>query len=769
MNSTECIGQAEQVGGDGFRKYFLILLRHKWIISGCIAGSLALAGAYCVFGTKYYQSDAMIVAESPHGVAPVVKGDVEGNFDQRYFLIQRQIKGHDFLSEIAKEFNLYRAGPDQEKEAAAVHELVKNTQVQRAKMEEPGSFSTRSLIEGFTVSFRHQDPETARKVTARIAEKFIEVDAGERERDVEGAAEFLDAELRRMKVELEKKEEAISGYKKGRMGELPQQADSNLRVLERTQGEITTSAENLQRHSDKLAMLEKALYDYRFFGKQSSAFMSARTMEPDPLFRKLRELKEKLVVLQGEFLDGYPEIALTKEEIRTVEAELAKAYGPGASKQGDWNHDPYIHDLEKLKSEEQNEIALFKKRLNILYATSRDLESRLERAPVVEQELLMLERDYSNMKANYATLLDKRMNMRVAENMEKRKRGGKFRILDHADFPRDPVIPNVPKTLFLGLLFGCVIGAGLSVLREKLTPQFREPEDVEMLLSGSRLLAAIPDFSSLGRAAKYRSNSKNPYLPERPGRMTFGRRSEVMQRGNAGGNLPNIHEVDERFVVKLFPRSMVAEQYRVAAARLQLINETGAALVATVTSAIKGEGKTTTVVNLGYTLAKDFNKRVLLVDCDFVFPELSCFMEVPTKGGLVDCLKGESPLEDTMSAISGAPCWIMPAGQAVEDSNDLMKAGQLDQVLSPLREQFDYILLNAPPILPVATMNVLERYSDLLLLVVRANVTTKHVVKEAVSSLRASRPIHVILNGVPSNALPSYMAEYSVVPSPARF
>ena len=79
--------------------------------------------------------------------------------------------------------------------------------------------------------------------------------------------------------------------------------------------------------------------------------------------------------------------------------------------------------------------------------------------PHVEQELLVLERDYNNMKANYAMLLDKRLHTRVQENVEKRQKGGKFRILDHASFPRTPVVPNKLKVLVLGFLFGCVSGS----------------------------------------------------------------------------------------------------------------------------------------------------------------------------------------------------------------------------------------------------------------------------------------------------------------------
>ncbi|HXV67828.1 MAG TPA: CpsD/CapB family tyrosine-protein kinase, partial [Nitrospira sp.] len=253
------------------------------------------------------------------------------------------------------------------------------------------------------------------------------------------------------------------------------------------------------------------------------------------------------------------------------------------------------------------------------------------------------------------------------------------------------------------------------------------------------------------------------YLLKRPLGMTTQSRSEVVPSEQPLDKRPNFREIDQRFVAKLFPRSMVAEQYRVAAARLQLLNAKGIPLVAAVTSAIKGEGKTTTIVNLGYTLAKDFGKQVLLVDCDFVYPELKAFMETPARYGLIDCLKSDVPFQEAMSSFPDVPCWIMPAGESVADSTDLFRAGQLDRVLSQLREQFDYVLLNAPPILPVATMNVLERHSDLLLLIVRANVTSKQAVTQALSSLRASRPIHVILNGVAANALPNYMADYATV------
>ncbi len=755
---------AEQTAMVAVREYVLIAARNKWVIAGAIAISLTLAWSYYLLATKYYQSQTMIVAEDQGAMNNVITkdGDTGGSFEQRLFLIQRQIINIDFMRDIAQEFSLFPSELRQEAQGEALFGILDMTRVERVKMDPAVALSPASLVEGFVISFMHENPTTAMQVTARIANKFIEENNREREKAVEGTGEFLDEELRVLKRELEKREETISQFKKSHLGDLPQQTDANIRALDRAEVDITSSTESLQRHSDKLATLSQAVHQYRVSGQQSPGFATGRAMDPDPLFRHLRELREKLVKLRAEFYDGYPEIILTKEEIRQVEEELTNLYGKDAIRPDKTTLDPYLQDLMKQQSEARTEVTLLQRRLEQLQVTKRDLEKRLDRSPHVEQELLVLERDYNNMKANYAMLLDKRLHTRVQENVEKRQKGGKFRILDRANFPRVPVVPNKLKLLVLGFLFGCVSGAGLSILREHLTPQFRGPEDIELLLAGPRLLAVIPDFSSLWRTANTSGYFQTPALPRPSLGITMGTRSEIEPNKQPLAERSNLHEIDRRFVAKMFPRSMAAEQYRVAAARLQLINTTGSPMVVAVTSAIKGEGKTTTVINLGYTLSRDFGRRVLVLDCDFVYPELTAFLESPVRYGLIDCLRSDIPLQQAMSSFTDVPCWVMPAGESVANSNDLLRAGQLNRVLSQLREEFDYILINAPPILPVATMNVLESHCDLLLLVVRANLTSKQAVTQAIGSLRADRPVHVILNGIASNSLPSYMVEYAV-------
>ena len=763
MQYPDLAASPEQTGFAQVHEYALIASRNRWIIVSGIALSLILAGMYLLIAPKYYQSQTLIVVEDRKGIDSVIDAgeDTDRRFEKRLFLIQKQISSGDFLGRLKKELSEHVDDLDGKPAVIDWGELRRGIMVERAMIDPAGGKSQLNLLDGFVVSVLHEDPQTARRVAAWIADKFIQENNRERERDVEGTGEFLDEELRALKRELEKKEESLSSFKKSHVGGLPSQAETNMRSLDRIEADITRPTQDEQRNTEKLSMLNQAVQQYKASGQQSPGFATSRSMAPDPLFNRLRELREQLVKLRAEFWDGYPEVVLVKEQLRQVEEELVNVYGRDVIRSDKAPLDPYLQDLAKLQSEVRTELALLQRRLEQLHSSKQDLEKRLERSPIVEQELLILERDYNTLKNNYTMLLDKRLHTRVEENIEKRQKGGKYRIIDKANLPTMPAIPNTPRVLVLGFLFGCVLGGGLAVLRERLTEHFRGPEDVEFLLAGPRLLAAIPDFASLWHTGNGSDSLQRPALPRPSLGMTMNSRSELAVSNRSAVGQSSFQELDRRFVTKLFPRSMAAEQYRVAAARLQLANETGGPIVVSVTSAIKGEGKTTTVINLGYTLARDFGRRVLLVDCDFVFPEMKAFLEAPVEYGLIDCLRGDVSPQQAMGAFSDVSCWIMPAGQSVAGSTELLRAGQLDGVLSQLRDEFDYILLNAPPILPVATMNVLESHCDLHVLVVRANVTSKQAVKQALGSLRAQKPIHVILNGVASNSLPSYMLDYS--------
>ncbi len=717
------------------QEYWHIAIRRKWLILGAIALSLAVAGTLIKVLPKSYRSSALILVEAQKIPEHYVQGIVEASLEERIWTIKQQITSRTRLQKIIEELKLYQDEIEQTG-LDGVIDKVRDAIVVEMVVPEPG----RDVMPfgAFTISFSHENPVTAMKVTSSITSGFIEENLKVREQFVEGTSEFLTYELANANAELEKQEDAITRFKSKHMGELPEQVEANLRTLDRLQSDLTAVTESIQRLSDRLAMGVKGMTKYEVKGGI------------DPLLGRLRELEEKLSSLSAEYKDTYPDIILTRQEIEKIKPQLVEIYGPEV--------------IAKQRDELRSEIGLLKKRQNQLNLQRKRYEERVEKAPAVEQELLILLRDYENMKDNYRSLLDKRLNARVTENLEKRQKGEQFRIIDPPNLPGKPYKPNQKRIMIFGLAFGCLLGFGMAYILEQSNPTFHRPEGIEGLL-GLHVLAAIPDFTFLyDRSTKKRllgalEASQPTTMQMVSGQVKTGAKPETLRRGHrrvTGGNRASL-PLQMRLVAKWFPTSMVAEQYRVAATQLSLMQADHTTTVVVVTSAVKGEGKTTTVVNLGYTFARDLGKRTLLVDCDLKVPVLHRYMDTPSGTGLVELLNSKMPLDGSLSGFGGIPCWILPVGDVGDQANELLKTQRLASILTDLREQFEYILINAPPILPLADMNVLAGLADVLIVVVRAGSTPHQVVRGALNTLRVKTEAHIILNAVEPHTLPYYM------------
>ena len=150
----------------------------------------------------------------------------------------------------------------------------------------------------------------------------------------------------------------------------------------------------------------------------------------------------------------------------------------------------------------------------------------------------------------------------------------------------------------------------------------------------------------------------------------------------------------------------------------------------------------------------------MLIDCDFRNPALHEYVNIPAQAGLIELLDGEASLENCLSAIDEVPCLILPIGRMGEDFNELTRIQQLKAILPKIRMNFDYVIINAPPVLPSASVGILASLADLHIMVIRAGTTPKHVVQQAFTMLGLSGEAHVILNAVEEQSMPSYMYGY---------
>jgi uncharacterized protein involved in exopolysaccharide biosynthesis len=131
-------------------------------------------------------------------------------------------------------------------------------------------------------------------------------------------------------------------------------------------------------------------------------------------------------------------------------------------------------------------------------------QARLESVPRVEQELLSLTRDYDNIKNSYESLLDKRLNARLYENLEKSKQGERFTILERALPPNAPYSPNKLLGLAMGLMAGSLCGLLLALLVERVDPTYVDVKSLQEAFPGLPLLATIPPFKGAPSASRTR-------------------------------------------------------------------------------------------------------------------------------------------------------------------------------------------------------------------------------------------------------------------------
>src|SRR2546425_7117716 len=713
--------------------YWQIAVRRKWLIVGAILLSVAVAGLLCVALPKSYRSSTLILVEDQKIPEDYVKAIVGGRVAERLTMIQQQVMSRTLLSRVMEEFKLYQSEVQQYGLETVIEDMRKDIKVQTVGTVGPRGRS----VESFSISFSHEDPMTAMKVTAKLTSQFIEENLKAREQLVEGATQFLEQELRLAKDRLEQQERLISRFKTRYMGELPQQTDANLRALDRLQTDLIAVTENIHRLADRQNMNKKSVAEYQATGATTAGSTAGLGGQAaiDPLVVRLRELERNLATLTAEYKETYPDIVQIKQEMKEVTAQLAEKYGEKPEDTGSGKaqrFDPYLRSLIREGDEIKSELAGLKERQQRLTGQMKEYEVRVESSPTREQELMILIRDYENTQKNYQSLLDKKLNARVAENLEKRQKGEQFRIIDPANLPEKPEKPNRLLIMLLGLASGCGLGMGGAVALEQLKPSFRRPEEVEMAL-GLPVFAATADFH-----LAYPTGSALPYA------LREGEKA-AMKPGTKDGDWswkPGKNGAAERLsptdnlVTKWRPLSLVSEQFRVAATRLALMVAERPHAVIVVTSAVQGEGKSSTAVNLGYVLAQDLGESNVLIDGDLKNPALHSYAAVASEPGLTDLLQGTKPLECCLQHLGELPLWIMPTGHRADRPLELSKVQQLAGILSELRTRYEYLIVDAPPILPVADMNVLAGMADILVLVVRAGSTPRDAVQQSLNRLK---------------------------------
>ncbi|HME34266.1 MAG TPA: CpsD/CapB family tyrosine-protein kinase [Candidatus Sulfotelmatobacter sp.] len=205
--------------------------------------------------------------------------------------------------------------------------------------------------------------------------------------------------------------------------------------------------------------------------------------------------------------------------------------------------------------------------------------------------------------------------------------------------------------------------------------------------------------------------------------------------------------------------SLGAEKFRFLAVRLRQIRQTRPLKKILITSTIPQEGKSTVAANLACTLARRKPQKTLLLEGDLRRPTLADRFGLGRVAGLSEWFHGEGSAMN-IYRLDSLGLWVLPAGNAAENPLELMQSGKLGPLMDQLTEWFDWIVIDSPPVLPLADTSVWARMADGILLVTRPGVTEKQQLQRGLATLEKSKLLGALVNSSNDAAHSDYYQRY---------
>lgn len=745
------------------QEYVRIVLKRKNILIAFTAVLLVFVAIFSFTATRLYRATATIMIDEPTSSMLNIQdilssgGYYRSDFLGSYFNTQLKLLTSRSLAErVAKKMNFParpeflaaarpRSNPLQGiKDIVTLRWLFSSKAPAAARGEQPqykpspysayaftvlGGLSVTPVVETrlVEVSYASRHPVLAADVVNALVEEFISYSIETKYEATQQTSEFLSEEIAKLRDDMGAKERDLQRY-----GE-----EKKLLFLNKDESSVVT------KFSDVSSALTEAQVDRI---KKESMFRELKGLSLDtlpqyidnPLIQGLKtsytqtknEYDEKIKV----FKPDYPEMVKLKARLDSMKSELESEIRKAV--------DASEADFRAAQKKEGS--------LQNMLETQRTEVSKTDSNAILYNSLRI---EVENMR-NLLNSLTAKQNETLVSARLGGLRTSNIKIIDRALVPGGPFTPNTRLNLLMALLVGLIGGLGLVFLTEYLDNTVKGPEDAEKL-TGLPSLGIIPFLEPDGQ--KKRGDS-------------YGTYSYGAENAPAAETMPEVSDIE--LINHLYPKFSISEDYRTVRTSILFSNADSQPKTICFTSTLPQEGKTATVANMAVSFAQ-LEGKVLLIDCDLRKPRLHKVFKVRNLVGLSGCLTGKVTFDDAVQKTAIGNIWILPSGPHPPNPAELLNSRRMKDLLALVRDRFDFILLDTPPVLAVIDPVIISSMADCTVVVIRAGKTTRKPLVRAVDELRKAKSdiVGVIFNevklGRQGAAVPYYhyyQYEYSTNP-----
>jgi len=432
----------------------------------CAVGGLALA--FLLPAT--YRSSARIGIQAP-AVAPDLVGRSNLDREERLRALSQQLRSPVVLERVAREERLVTDRP--------LDQVVQGL-LDRIRVEVPPPIARTQAepqLDAFDIVYLDQTAERAQRVADKLARVFVEENSRSREVQAEGTTEFLSGQQRASQDRIADLEKRLRTAKEQHMGKLPEQMMANLQTLSGVRAQLESTSNNLRSEQDRLTMLDRQLQQIK------EGFYSAPPAGGGPITspqQRVVALQRELDQARSKYTDKHPEVQILEDELKSARADAAALRSqPESARQETLNADPTYQQVIAERNQTQLRIRGLQRAEAQLSGDIGRYQQRVEAAPMVEQELASLEREYEFEKENLKQVSEKRSAAAVQEQVARTRGGERFSVLNNAYLPRTPDSPNRPRLLLMAFALGLALGGASAFGREFLDRSIRDARKLQ--------------------------------------------------------------------------------------------------------------------------------------------------------------------------------------------------------------------------------------------------------------------------------------------------